>query len=310
VNLFQKLREGLSRTRTDLERRLTEIFMGAGSVGQDLLESIEEILIAADLGAAATQRVMVRLREGFDHKGLVDLPQLKHRLKQEFVRFFQARSLEPPYGKDELSHEESIPHPIPIVVVNGVGKITTIGKLSAKFRAAGKKVLLAAGDTFRAAAIEQLEVWARHAQCDVITQRPGSDPSAVVFDAVAAAMARGVDILMVDTAGRLHTKFNLMEELKKIKRVMSKALPGSPHQVLLVLDATTGQNALSQARIFHEAVGVTGIVMTKLDGTGKGGILIAIAEELKIPVRYVGVGEGLDDLLEFEPQVFVEGMFA
>ena len=289
---------------------MTQIFMGAGSVGQDLLESIEEILIAADLGAAATQRVMVRLREGFDHKGLVDLPQLKHRLKQEFVRFFQARSLEPPYGKDELSHEKSIPHTILIVGVNGVGKTTTIGKLSAKFRAAGKKVLLAAGDTFRAAAIEQLEVWARHAQCDVITQRPGSDPSAVVFDAVAAAMARGVDILMVDTAGRLHTKFNLMEELKKIKRVMSKALPGSPHQVLLVLDATTGQNALSQARIFHEAVGVTGIVMTKLDGTGKGGILIAIAEELKIPVRYVGVGEGLDDLLEFEPQVFVEGMFA
>jgi len=289
---------------------LTQIFMGAGSVGQDLLESIEEILIAADLGAAATQRVMVSLREGFDHKGLVDLPQLKHRLKQEFVSVFQASSLDTPYGKDELPHEKSIPHTILIVGVNGVGKTTTIGKLSAKFRAAGKKVLLAAGDTFRAAAIEQLEVWARHAQCDVITQRPGSDPSAVVFDAVAAAMARGVDILMVDTAGRLHTKFNLMEELKKIKRVMSKALPGSPHQVLLVLDATTGQNALSQARIFHEAVGVTGIVMTKLDGTGKGGILIAIAEELKIPVRYVGVGEGLDDLLEFEPQVFVEGMFA
>jgi len=289
---------------------LTQIFMGAGSVGQDLLESIEEILIAVDLGAAATQRVMVRLREGFDHKGLVDLPQLKHRLKQEFVSVFQASSLDTPYGKDGLSHEKSIPHTILIVGVNGVGKTTTIGKLSAKFRAAGKKVLLAAGDTFRAAAIEQLEVWARHAQCDVITQRPGSDPSAVVFDAVAAAKARGVDILMVDTAGRLHTKFNLMEELKKIKRVMSKALPGSPHQVLLVLDATTGQNALSQARIFHEAVGVTGIVMTKLDGTGKGGILIAIAEELKIPVRYVGVGEGLDDLLEFEPQVFVEGMFA
>lgn len=289
---------------------MTQIFMGAGSVGQDLLESIEEILIAADLGAAATQRVMVRLREGFDHKGLVDLPQLKHRLKQEFVSVFQASSLDTPYGKDELSHEKSIPHTILIVGVNGVGKTTTIGKLSAKFRAAGKKVLLAAGDTFRAAAIEQLEVWARHAQCDVITQRPGSDPSAVVFDAVAAAKARGVDILMVDTAGRLHTKFNLMEELKKIKRVMSKALPGSPHQVLLVLDATTGQNALSQARIFHEAVGVTGIVMTKLDGSGKGGILIAIAEELKIPVRYVGVGEGLDDLLEFEPQVFVEGMFA
>jgi len=289
---------------------LTQIFMGAGSVGQDLLESIEEILIAVDLGAAATQRVMVRLREGFDHKGLVDLPQLKHHLKQEFVSVFQASSLDTPYGKDGLSHEKSIPHTILIVGVNGVGKTTTIGKLSAKFRAAGKKVLLAAGDTFRAAAIEQLEVWARHAQCDVITQRPGSDPSAVVFDAVAAAKARGVDILMVDTAGRLHTKFNLMEELKKIKRVMSKALPGSPHQVLLVLDATTGQNALSQARIFHEAVGVTGIVMTKLDGTGKGGILIAIAEELKIPVRYVGVGEGLDDLLEFEPQVFVEGMFA
>ncbi|MGH7273277.1 MAG: signal recognition particle-docking protein FtsY [Nitrospiria bacterium] len=309
MNLFQKLREGLSRTRTDLERRLTQIFMGTRSIGLGLLESIEEFLIAADLGAAATQRVMVRLREGFNHKGLVDLPQLKHCLKQEFARIFQASSLEIPYGKDELSHEKSIPHTILIVGVNGVGKTTTIGKLSAKFRAAGKKVLLAAGDTFRAAAIEQLGVWARHAQCDVITQQPGSDPSAVVFDAVAAAKARGVDILIVDTAGRLHTKFNLMEELKKIKRVMAKALPGSPHQVLLVLDATTGQNALSQARRFHEAVGVTGIVMAKLDGTGKGGILIAIAEELKIPVRYIGVGEGIDDLLEFEPQAFVQGLF-
>ena len=309
MNLFQKLREGLSRTRGDLERRLTHIFMGSGSVGPDLLESIEEILIAADLGAATTQRVMGRLREGFDHKGLVDLPQLKHHLKQEFERTFQSNSLETHYEKDERSHENSIPHAILVVGVNGVGKTTTIGKLSAKYKAEGKKVLLAAGDTFRAAAIEQLGVWARHAHCDMIAQRPGSDPSAVVFDAVAAAKARGVDILMVDTAGRLHTKFNLMEELKKIKRVMAKALSGSPHQVLLVLDATTGQNALSQARLFHEAVGVTGIVMTKLDGTGKGGILVAIAEELKIPVRYIGVGEGLEDLLEFEPQAFVQGLF-
>jgi fused signal recognition particle receptor len=195
-----------------------------------------------------------------------------------------------------------------MVGVNGVGKTTTIGKLSAKFRELDKKVLLAAGDTFRAAAIEQLEIWAGKTQCDVIVQQPGSDPSAVAFDAVAAAKARGAEILIVDTAGRLHTKSNLMEELKKIKRVMAKALPGSPHEILLVLDATTGQNALSQARMFHEALGVTGIVMTKLDGTAKGGVLVALATELKIPVRYIGVGEDLHDLLEFNPEAFVEGL--
>lgn len=310
MNIFQKFREGLTKTRLGLERQLSHIFEGSRSVGPDLLDSIEEILIGADLGAVATQRVIARLKQGFGQKGFADLPQLKQHLKQEFLKAFQSHSLEAPSGTVEPSHKNSAPHTILVIGVNGVGKTTTIGKLSAKFRTAGKQVLLAAADTFRAAAIEQLEFWAMQTQCEVITQQPGSDPSAVVFDAVAAARARGVDIVMADTAGRLHTKFNLMEELKKIKRVMAKALQGSPHQVLLVLDATTGQNALSQVRMFHEAVGVTGIVMTKLDGTARGGILVAIAGEFKIPVRYIGVGEGPGDLLEFDPQAFVEGMFA
>ncbi len=307
MNIFKKFQGGLSKTRQGLEQRLAQIFSGSRPAEPDLLEAIEEILIGADLGIVATQQVMARLKSdlksGVGHKGPVDLPHLKATLKQEFLKLFQGGVLQHP-------HVYPIPHTILMVGVNGVGKTTTIGKLSAQFRESGKKVLLAAGDTFRAAAIEQLGIWAGKTRCDVITQQPGSDPSAVAFDAVAAAKARGIDILMVDTAGRLHTKSNLMEELKKIKRVMAKALPGSPHEVLLVLDATTGQNALSQARKFHEAVGVTGIVMTKLEGTAKGGILVAIAGELKIPVRYIGVGEGPEDLLEFSPGAFVDGLFA
>jgi fused signal recognition particle receptor len=305
MNVFEKFKEGLSKTRQSLEQRFAQIFTGSRPVGLQLLEPIEEILIGADLGVVATQQIMARLqthfKQGLGHKGQADLPQLKACLKQELLQFFQQVRVEKP-------SMNSIPHTILVVGINGAGKTTAIGKLSAKFRSEGKKVLLAAGDTFRAAAIEQLAIWAKRAQCDVIAQEPGSDPSAVAFDAVAAAKARGVDILMVDTAGRLHTKFNLMEELKKIKRVMAKALPGSPHEVLLVLDATTGQNALSQARMFHEAVGVTGLMMNKLDGTAKGGILVAIVAELKIPIRYIGVGEELDDLLEFDPEAFMGGM--
>ncbi len=307
MNILKKFQEGLTKTRQGLEQRLVQIFSGSRPAGPELLESIEEILIGTDLGTVTTQQILARLKSsiepGFGHKGSVDLTHLKAYLKQEFLNLFQ--------GKNSLASPSihSIPHTILMVGVNGVGKTTTIGKLSAKFRESGKKVLLAAGDTFRAAAIEQLGIWAGKTQCDVIMQQPGSDPSAVAFDAVAAAKARGADILIVDTAGRLHTKSNLMEELKKIKRVMAKALPGSPHEILLVLDATTGQNALSQARMFREALGVTGIVMTKLDGTAKGGILVTIVGELKIPVRYIGVGEGPDDLLEFSPEAFVEGLF-
>jgi fused signal recognition particle receptor len=305
MNIFKKFKEGLAKTRQSLEQRFAQIFTGSRPVGPELLESIEGILITADLGAVATQQMVARLqtdfKQGLDPKGQVDLPQLKAYLKQEFLQIFQQVRVDKP-------SMNSIPHTILVVGINGAGKTTGIGKLSAKFHSEGKKVLLAAGDTFRAAAIEQLMVWAKRTQCDVIVQKPGSDPSAVAFDAVAAAKARGMDVLVVDTAGRLHTKFSLMEELKKIKRVMAKALPGSPHEVLLVLDATTGQNALSQARMFHDAVGVTGIMMNKMDGTAKGGILVAIVEELKIPIRYIGVGEGLDDLLEFDPEAFVEGM--
>jgi fused signal recognition particle receptor len=305
MNIFKRFQEGLTKTRQGLEQRLAKIFSGSRQIGPEIFESIEEILISADLGTAATQQILARLQSkleiGLGHKA-VDLPYLKAYLKQECLNLFQETN-----GPISPSIH-AIPHTILMVGVNGVGKTTTIGKLSAKFRELDKKVLLAAGDTFRAAAIEQLEIWAGKTQCDVIVQQPGSDPSAVAFDAVAAAKARGAEILIVDTAGRLHTKSNLMEELKKIKRVMAKALPGSPHEILLVLDATTGQNALSQARMFHEALGVTGIVMTKLDGTAKGGVLVALATELKIPVRYIGVGEDLHDLLEFNPEAFVEGL--
>jgi fused signal recognition particle receptor len=306
MNIFQKFKKGLSKTRQSLEQRFSGIFTGSRYIGPELLDSIEEILIGADLGAAAAQQMVNRLQaslnQGLGQKGQVDLSQLKGHLKKEFLQCFQQVRLE---GHDIHSR----PHTVLVVGINGAGKTTTIGKLSAKFHAEGKKVLLAAGDTFRAGAIEQLSAWANRTHCDVIAQPPGSDPSAVAFDAVAAAKARGVDVLMVDTAGRLHTKFNLMEELKKIKRVMAKASPGSPHEVLLVLDATAGQNALSQARMFQEAIGVTGIVMNKLDGTAKGGILMTITGELKIPVKYIGVGEGPDDLLEFDPEAFVASLF-
>ncbi len=307
MNILKKFQKGLTKTRQGLEQGLVQIFSGSRPAGPELLESVEEILIGADLGIVTTQQILARLKSnlkpGLGHKGPVDLPHLKAYLKQEFLNLFQGNN------NSASSSGHSIPHTILMVGVNGVGKTTTIGKLSAQFRESGKKVLLAAGDTFRAAAIEQLRIWAQKTQCEVIMQQPGSDPSAVVFDAVVAAKTRGTEILIVDTAGRLHTKSNLMEELKKIKRVMSKALPGSPHEILLVLDATTGQNALSQARMFHEVLGVTGIVMAKLEGTAKGGILVAIVGELKIPVRYIGVGEGPDDLLEFSPEAFVDGLF-
>jgi fused signal recognition particle receptor len=307
MNLFQKLREGLSRTRQGLERRLATLFTGSGMVGYDLLEAVEEILIGADIGPVATQQIVGHLQSSLKQRtGLKDpltLPQLKEHLKQEFLKRLGGAGMGAPAGS-------LVPHTILVVGVNGVGKTTTIGKLAAKFKGSGKKVLLAAGDTFRAAAIEQLTAWGNKTLCDVIAQKPGSDPSAIAFDAVAAAKARGADVLIVDTAGRLHTKTNLMEELKKIKRVMAKALPQSPTEILLVLDATTGQNALVQARMFHEAVGVTGIVMTKMDGTSKGGILVAITGEINIPIRYIGVGEGPDDLVEFNPEAFVEGLFS
>lgn len=308
LEIFKRLTEGLTKTRQGLERRLSQVFAVSKPIGPKLLESIEEVLIEADLGTSATQRILSKIQKESHQPDLGDPDHLKACLQKELLGLFQESGL---YASSAQSWRESadrFPHTVLVVGVNGVGKTTTIGKLAANFRAMGKTVLLAAADTFRAAAIEQLEVWAKRARCEVVRQQPGSDPSAVAFDTVTAAKARNVDLVLVDTAGRLHTQFNLMEELKKIKRAMAKALPGSPHEVLLILDATTGQNALVQARMFHEAVGVTGLVMTKLDGTAKGGILIAILEELKIPIRYVGVGEGTDDLLEFDPVAYVEGL--
>ncbi len=311
--------EGLAKTRQGFQKGLSRILTGSKPLDAELLESLEELFIQADLGGKATQRLLSKLQEDQAQgrlkpsgpQGSIEMADIKQALKQEFSRMFQEATQQKALLEDSKQEDGKQPSPrvILVVGVNGVGKTTTIGKLAAQYRRKGERVFLAAGDTFRAAAIEQLQIWGQRIQCDVIAQQPGSDPSAVVFDAMQAAIARQADKLIVDTAGRLHTKSNLMEELKKIKRVMGKILPESPHQILLVLDATTGQNALQQARTFHQAVGVTDIAITKLDGTAKGGILAAVVDELKIPITYVGVGEKEEDLLEFDPDSFVEGLF-
>jgi fused signal recognition particle receptor len=259
-------------------------------------------LLSADLGVHTVQRLLAGVRDRLDRHERSDPSRLNAFLKAELLTVLKKK-------ESPLDLSGPVPFVVMMVGVNGVGKTTTIGKLALKFSQEGRSVLLVAGDTFRAAAIEQLEIWGQRVGCPVIKHQSGSDPSAVIFDGLSAAKARGTDVVIVDTAGRMHTKFNLMEELKKMKRVMDKALPGSPHETLLVLDATTGQNAVSQARQFHEAIGVTGVVLTKLDGTAKGGVVVAIAEELGIPVKLVGVGEGLEDIEVFSAEDFVEGLF-
>ena len=268
-----------------------------GKSREDILEALEESLILADIGAKASAEIVDNLRERLVGK---DEEKLKALLKDSIYDIL--KRVEKPV---ELT---SSPFVIMVLGVNGVGKTTTIGKLAAKYSAEGKSVILAAGDTFRAAAIEQLEGWGERAGCPVIRQAQGGDPGAVAYDAMRAASARRADIVLLDTAGRLHTKVNLMEELKKVRKVAGRELPGAPHENLLVLDASTGQNALSQARLFNEAVGVTGIALTKLDGTAKGGIIVAIARELGIPIRYIGVGETVEDLKEFDAREFVEAL--
>ncbi|MGH7231958.1 MAG: signal recognition particle-docking protein FtsY [Nitrospiraceae bacterium] len=288
--------------------------MVRGSVGRligrgpdpAVLEELEASLIAADLGVPTVERLMARLQA---QHGRLD-----SRCSGEVVDVLKETILETLCACEVETIERLIEHgPAPFVIltvgVNGVGKTTTLSKLAQRLQAGGRRPLLVAGDTFRAAAIEQLETWATRIDVEIVRHRHGADPAAVVFDAMAAAKGRGMDVVLIDTAGRLHTKANLMDELRKIKRVLARELPGSPHEVLLVLDATTGQNALSQARQFHEAVGVTGLALTKLDGTARGGIVIAIAEELKIPVRFVGVGEGTEDLQDFHAREFVDALF-
>ena len=299
--LLSRVRRGLAKTRNALGGRVDDLVRGKNRIDDELFGQLEEILITADIGVATTMGLIDDLRTRVDKKQLSDPVKLKDALKEEIARSFENDP--PPF----LGGGEK-PAVILMVGVNGVGKTTTIAKLANRFKAGGDKVLLAAGDTFRAAAVEQLTIWAERVGADIVGQKTGSDPSAVAFDAIEAALARGVDVVIVDTAGRLHTQKNLMEELKKIHRVIGKKLEGAPHEVLLVLDATTGQNALSQARLFTEAVGVTGVVLAKLDGTAKGGIVIAIRQELGLPIRFVGLGEGMDDLRPFDAWEFVDAL--
>jgi fused signal recognition particle receptor len=301
ASLFERMRTGLAKTQSALVGRIDALLGGRQRVDADLLEELEEILVTADFGMKTTQDLVQSLEKRCAGGNAV-AADLRHLLKEE-IRLRLRLEAAP------LDFSASAPFVIMVVGVNGVGKTTTIGKLARQFAGQGKKVVLGAGDTFRAAAAEQLAIWGERAGVDVIRHAEGADPAAVAFDAAKAAVARGADVLLLDTAGRLHTKVNLMEELKKVRRVLAREIPGAPHETLLVLDATTGQNALVQARLFRETVDVSGIALTKLDGTAKGGVVVAIGAELGLPVRFVGIGEGVDDLRPFDPDLFVEALF-
>ena len=298
----ETVRKGLHATRGGLVARLSRLFQGKKELSPELLASIEEILITSDVGARTTDRLVARVKEGLSGKDLSDERLVWEFLREEAQAILGLRAEVPPMRAGE-------PYVILVLGVNGVGKTTTIGKLASRYKSEGKSVLLAAADTFRAAAVQQLQIWGRRVPCEVVSGKEGADPSSVAFAAIERAKAEQVDVVIVDTAGRLHTKVPLMDELKKIHRVVGKAQEGAPHEVLLVLDANTGQNAIQQAATFREAVQVTGIVLTKLDGTAKGGVILGICDEQKIPVRFIGVGEGIDDLRPFEPELFVSALF-
>ncbi len=303
VGLIRRLSQGLSKTRAAFTEKLDRLFLGKKEITEELLDELEEVLFTSDIGVLTTQELIDSVKGKVARKELKDPEKLKEALRQDILSF-----LDVPVGV----HSEpgpGEPRVILVVGINGVGKTTTIGKTAHNFKAEGKHVMLVAADTFRAAAVEQLCVWGDRVGAEVIKQDIGADPSAVVFDALSAALSRKTDIVLIDTAGRLHTKKNLMEELKKIYRVADKKLPGAPHEVWLVLDATTGQNAISQAEMFHEALGITGIVLTKLDGTAKGGIVIGISHQLGIPIKYIGIGEKMTDLQPFDPSEFVNAIF-
>ena len=303
MGFFDRLRDGLSRTKQQIVGRFEEIVQQADTAEQrtrpidvDTVEALEELLISADVGIPATERIVTAVRSRARHgESLRDL------VRQEILQVFD--------GVERPSLNGHTPHVTLIVGVNGTGKTTTVGKLANLFKAQGKQPLVCAADTFRAAAVEQLEIWATRAGVDIIRAKEGADPAALVFDAIQSGKAKGRDPILVDTAGRLHTRVNLMNELDKIRRVAARAAEGAPHEVLLVLDATVGQNGLQQAREFTNVAGVTGIVLTKLDGTAKGGVAVAIANDLKLPIRYVGVGEGIDDLIPFSPKDYVDALF-
>jgi fused signal recognition particle receptor len=306
-SLIDRLKDSVSKTRSQLAARVEGLFTSGKKIDPSVLKQLETALLAADIGVRTTREVLDAVREKVDRHTLSDSGELKAELKRQLL----ARLLPAPPTSEGAAAESAAEgtRVIFMVGVNGVGKTTTMGKLANRLRQEGHTVLLCAADTFRAAAIEQLEVWGQRAGVDIIKQKPGADPAAVVYDAVAAARARGTDAVIVDTAGRLHTKSNLMAELDKMKRTAAKVIPGAPHEILLVMDATTGQNGLVQAREFTGAVGVTGIVLTKLDGTAKGGIVVAITRELGLPVRFVGVGEKMEDLVPFDAESFVNSLF-
>jgi fused signal recognition particle receptor len=300
-SLFARLRAQLNRGDSWLTYDLANLLPG-GKIDETVLDELETRLISADVGIETTERILGSLRKKVARKELSDLNALLAALRASLLEVIA------PVARPLLIKPNTVPFAILVVGVNGAGKTTTIGKLARQIKLHRMKVLLAAGDTFRAAAVEQLQIWGQRNDVPVIAQATGADPAAVVFDAMQAAKARGVDVLLADTAGRLHTQSNLMDELKKVKRVMGRVDPQAPHEVLLVLDASQGQNALQQARLFNEALGVTGIALTKLDGTAKGGIVFAIASELNLPIRYIGIGESAEDFQEFEAEAFVDAL--
>jgi fused signal recognition particle receptor len=307
--LLERLKSSVSKTKAALSETVDTIFQGQRKIDPALLKDLENGLLSADLGVRTTKEILDAVREKMDRNALSDAAQLKREIKSHIARILNAAASPNAFAPAANSTNGSGPRVIFIVGVNGAGKTTSIGKLANRLRKDGLSVLLCAADTFRAAAVEQLEIWAHRNGIDVIKQKSGADPAAVVYDAVAAAKARSMDAVIVDTAGRLHTKANLMAELGKMKRTAAKVIPGAPHDVLLVLDATTGQNGLAQAREFTSTVQVTGIILTKLDGTAKGGIVVAISRELGLPIRFVGTGEQINDLVPFDAETYVNSLF-
>ncbi len=299
---FKKLTSGLTKTRNQLVGQLNEVVTGTPQFDEELFEEIEDVLIAADCGVETAAQLTERLRTECNERKTMRAAQVMEIMKVQMAEMMSGNG-------DRADSPTASPHVIMVVGVNGTGKTTSIGKIGHHYQAQGKQVLFAAADTFRAAAREQLQIWAERAQADLVSGAEGSDPAAVAFDAVTAARNRNKDVVIIDTAGRLHTRHNLMEELKKIARAIDKACPGAPHEILLVLDATTGQNGVTQAEVFGKAVGVTGLVLTKLDGTAKGGIVLGIRRQFGVPVRWIGVGEKIDDLQTFDPQEFVDALF-
>ncbi len=301
TGIFSRLKTGLAKTRQVLTTDINELFVSGKAIDDALFEELEEVLVTSDLGIDITMDLMEKIKK--KAKKLSTADELKQVLKKELIALFPEKT------DTREGMPVTKPHVIMVVGVNGTGKTTTLGKLAQKFSSQGKKVLIAAADTFRAAAIEQVEIWADRSQASIVKHKEGADPAAVAYDSIEAALARNIDIVLIDTAGRLHTQKNLMEELKKIKRSVDKKMPGAPHEVLMVLDATTGQNAISQANLFHRDVGLTQIALTKLDGTAKGGIVAAIAGSMNLPITYIGVGEQIEDLQEFDAVRFIDALF-